>query len=336
MDWNHKQGRILTANGLADEFYTAERGFPFIIEELPHYFLEQGETRLLFHQWSLSRSEPIPICGAWNRLLFTGGFEHSTSETERVYNIQTNSFFIDLRIPTSRSQVIPADRTSLASLTDEELRLFARQHVFGGYSLINQEQGRIVCTRHHCMDWNYVGVSRSRPNKWWVELNSSGNVWKEWAYAKDNFGQHYYMERWERLEEGNSLRLALRKREGIDGIVVVVGDHFNYLLDREISGEEPKYNKASLVDLVDAAIAKGDRETAEIFCGIDAGHGRLSEKWVIDCAIQPWKEGSALWHNIVVHGTSINDCWILWNDEIWDVFECSLKSLPALISIFPS
>ena len=56
-----------------------------------------------------------------------------------------------------------------------------------------------------------------------MSIEQLANVWKEWAYAKDNFGQHYYMERWERLEEGNSLRLALRKREGIDGIVVVVG-----------------------------------------------------------------------------------------------------------------
>jgi hypothetical protein len=225
LGWSHKQGRILTANGLADGFYTADQGFPFIEEDLPHYHLQHGDTRPVFRDWSSLPFEPNPIIGAWNRLLFTGGFEHSSSETERVFNVQTNTLFVDLRIPTSRSLVLPSDCTSLASLSDDELRLFARQHVFGGYSRLAREQeNRLVCTRHHCMDWNYVGVSRSRPNKWWVEMNSCGNVWKEWAYAEDHFRQHYYMERWERYDQGNnSLRLAFRKREGSDGIVVVVG-----------------------------------------------------------------------------------------------------------------
>lgn len=233
LGWSHKQGRILTANGLADGFYTAEQGFPFIEEDLPHYHLQRGDTRPVFRAWSQSQhpfDELNPIFGAWNRLLFTGGFEHSSSETERVFNVQTNTLFVDLRIPHSRSLVLSKDCTSLASLSDEELRLFARQHVFGGYSRLAREppNNRLVCTRHHCMDWNYVGVSRSRPNKWWVEMNSCGNVWKEWAYAKDHFCQHYYMERWERYDQGssNAFRLALRKRDGSDGIVVVVGVSF--------------------------------------------------------------------------------------------------------------
>ena len=224
LGWSNKQSRILTADGLADTFFTLERGFSFIPQDIPHYHLQHSDTRLLFREWSLDQVSN-PICGAWNRALFMGGFEHSSSDTELVYNVQTNSLFVDLRIPTSRCLVLPPDCTSLASLSDDELRCFARQHVFGGYSRITTEQHRPVCTRHHCIDWNYVGVSRSRPNKWWIEINSSRNVWKEWAYAKDDLGQHYYMERWERCYQGesDSCRLALRKREGNDGIVVVVG-----------------------------------------------------------------------------------------------------------------
>jgi hypothetical protein len=111
-------------------------------------------------------------------------------------------------------------------------------------------------------------------------------------------------------------------------------DHFNYLLDRIVSGKLPKYDKSSLVDLVDAAIANGDRQTAEVFCTIDAGHGTVSNKWEIDCAIQPWKEGTSLWqNNVSVVGSSMDDCWIVWDDRIWDIFECSVPSLNQLKEI---
>ena len=125
-----------------------------------------------------------------------------------------------------------------------------------------------MVTRHHIIDWNFVGVPRTRPNKWRVEMSASGDVWKvqegglapgqwarsgasaycvrrfgllggssslrharrrtdssfgviclggvhqEWSFAKDDHGQHYYMERWERRcgdERGRGRVLALRE-----------------------------------------------------------------------------------------------------------------------------
>jgi hypothetical protein len=47
---------------------------------------------------------------------------------------QTPSIFIDLRIPRTRPESLAFHR-SLATLSTEELRLFARQHCFAGYSL---------------------------------------------------------------------------------------------------------------------------------------------------------------------------------------------------------
>lgn len=111
-------------------------------------------------------------------------------------------------------------------------------------------------------------------------------------------------------------------------------DHFNYLLDRKVSGNNRTYESSSLVDLVDSAIASGDRATAESFCSIDAGHGRLSNKWKIDCAIQPWKEGSTFWCTVAVEGLTLDDCWILRNGDIWDIVECSLDSVDDLKNIF--
>ena len=54
-------------------------------------------------------------------------------------------------------------------------------------------------------------------------------MWKEWAYATNEFGQNYYCERWERIDgdlnDGDNLVLAMRKSKGSkrDGILVAVG-----------------------------------------------------------------------------------------------------------------
>jgi hypothetical protein len=62
------------------------------------------------------------------------------------------------------------------------------------------------------MDWNFIAIPRSRPNKWWVEIpinpekdhgvcnNEVQQQWKEWAYATDQYSQHYYCEHWQRWD----------------------------------------------------------------------------------------------------------------------------------------
>ena len=83
----------------------------------------------------------------------------------------------------------------------------------------------------------------------------------------------------------------------------MVGNHFNYIRGRALAASSKQHeeykNATSLVELVDAALQEGDRETAIAWLGrIQAGHGRIYENgnntWKIDCAIEPWKEGSLL------------------------------------------
>jgi hypothetical protein len=337
--WSFNQSRILSADGKALEYYSGERGFPFQEDELPHHHLAKNDTQQVFRSWlpSIASTASTSICGAWKRPLFCGVWEHSTEDEESVFNVQTNSLFIDLRIPTSRKHVLPAECTSLACLTEQQLRFYARQHVFGGFSKVTTERDREVCTRHHCLDWNYVpGNPRPRPNKWWIEMHPKKDMWKEWAYATDDFGQHYYMERWERLEEGRAdQRLALRKQEGSDGILVVVGDHFNYLLSRNLLGTEDLEGRSTLVEVVDAALTRGDRSAAESFLSMDAGHGRISIGWKIDAAIQPWREGYALFEDgdIAVEGDSIDTCHVMWKGSRWSVYESSFETINDLRNV---
>jgi hypothetical protein len=257
LDWSNKQRRILTCNGMADTFYTKDRGFPFTDDELPHFLLGKQMngtyplcTHTVFAQWKEKEEEErqkqkklIPsiqqqtkpsswssssIIGVWKRPLFSGGFEHSTDLDETVYNVQSSTLFIDLRIPVASRNFLfninGDDKSkctkiqSIYDLTPEQLRYYSRQHIFAGYSRVERKKAgdlsvadMYCCTRHHCIDWNYIGVGRTRPNKWYIEFPytqasptaqinhfSNDDAWKEYSFGKDFLNQHYYCERWER------------------------------------------------------------------------------------------------------------------------------------------
>lgn len=334
LDWTSKQGRILTANGRASEFYTSERGFSFQEDELPHHHLLSNTTHSAFSSWIRDnpQKEDNVIRGAFDRPLFYGGWENSTNKEEKCFNVQTSALFIDLRIPRLGDRVFSKIQT-LKDLSDEELKLYARRHVFGGFTKVNIENDRIVCTRHHCIDWNFTGNPRPRPNKWYVEMNDTKELWKEWAFAKDDFGQHYYCERWQRYKgdgKGNSFVLAMRKESNghNDGIIVAVGNHFNYL-NAHGDWDKDRMKGNSTIELIDSAIDNGNRCDAEKhLLSIDAGHGLIDEGWTILDAIHPWKKGSkllGLGSSIQVQGSTIESCKVIIDGIFWQVLECSVS-----------
>lgn len=349
LGWTKKQGYVLSGGGKAESFYKAERGFPFVETDLPHHHLLKGDTHDAFKP-NLKGSKLL-VAGAWNRSLFCGGWKFSSDKEERVYNVQTNNLFIDFRVPRTRAKVLGASKAqSLDELTPHELRLYARQHIFAGITLVTTEENKPVATRHHFIDWNFVGVSRSRPNKWWISANEDCSSWKEYAYAKDDNGQHYYFEQWDRRDHGMpepmlAMRIAPngKRKSGDeeedqapqqDGLLVLVGDHFNYVMSRKLSGKDSSYEQASLVDLVDAAVEKGDLETARAYLGIEGGHGLVSKNWTLDCAIPHWNEGEDVisigGSKLQVVGTDLDSCTIVWKGHNWELYDCSFESIDAL------
>jgi hypothetical protein len=477
LDWTSKQGRIATGQNKANCLYTQERGFPFAHDELPYYHLEQGTTYDAFQSWrdhpeinktTADGNKTALICGAWQRLLFVGGVEHSTCDEERSWNLQSKTLFIDLRIPITKGAVLPRfteEKSSITSINQYslgQLRLFSRQHVFSGFTRIQDcddtdvtnngvtgqyrndggsshdkhRQYPIVCTRHHCIDWNFIGMPLPRPNKWYVEPISTTatfsdsrlkdtarnslvekkstmllprnedsrskdtpRLFKEWSFAIDRHGQSYNFETWKdhsdlnrpssSLVHNDPVILALRKSPSSlqpfqvtssnayreDGVLVVVGNHFNYVHGRRKGWQEAVQQMTkllmthtgvsqkpdSLVELVDAALDHGlDRTLLEHLLDVEAGHGLIFQEennekpnWKIDCAIQPWREGTMLFDpasqspKLVVpykatrlpdgQPLDINGCYILWNQERWDFFECSgvanVNDLAALFGL---
>jgi hypothetical protein len=392
LDWTAKQGRMITGNGKANEFYTVDRGFPFDESELPHYHCfkcttgnNKTSSRDMIDRWrpftSCRSIASSPLCGAWNRVLLEGGMEHSTEDDEIVWNLQSNTLFVDLRIPTAKSLFLSSlhkkesnvsSANPLQNCSLEELALFARQHVFSGFTvqqgLQHPNQGHndhvLLCTRHHCIDWNYIGIPRSRPNKWYAEFSSDCNTFKEWSYATDYRNQSYYTETWKRSEQSYnnkelvvvSLRISSEDRHNnstiTDGIIVAIGDHFNYVIDRRPrdhsyfaltngNGQQP----ANFVEYIDYAIQTEDRDKViSRLTSIDAGHGRIittsskQKQWLIDCALQPWKHSTALFHStdenftLIGAGCSndVKDCQLVWDHIRWDIYESSLPTMLEL------
>jgi hypothetical protein len=304
LGWSARQGRILSGGGRAEGLYTEERGFPFSLRQLPHHHLLHGTTHHKFRDWLKTGRTCDSLVGVWSRPLFTGGWEHSTDADERVFNVQTRALFVDLRVPTSRPSFDGA--ASVDALGADSLRLLARQHVFCGYTLPDTPVPHLpmVCTRHHAIDWNFVGTKRALPNKWRVELgpaaagagSDAAAQWKEWAFALDDDQQSYYMERWARVDGdglGAGPTLALRSCGGRDAFILLVGDHFAFARARVGCALVPP-KAASLVELVDTAVACGDLAEARAWLGLAGGHGRVADGWTIDLSTHPWLEGTQL------------------------------------------
>jgi hypothetical protein len=248
LGWSSKQGRILTCAGKAEQYFTKARGFPFADEELPHYHMTRNTAFNAFKEWNealkrggVKGGRQAGVVGAWYRPLFIGcdGFENSSHSEEHVFNLQAPGLFIDLRIPTARCSFFPLHTTGLVDCTDNQLRLFARQHVFGGFSYVSQGKGgRFVAARHHFIDWNYAGTPRNRPNKWYIDPapqpHLKGNTWIERSFAEGDDGHPYYFERWQRLPndgvKGRMVTLLSRPESPVKCIIVVIGNHFNFLL----------------------------------------------------------------------------------------------------------
>ena len=221
-------------------------------------------------------------------------------------------------------RVVSIDIFVLVFHAANQVRLLARQHAFGGTSHYTpttgegegEGEGLGWVTRHHAIDWNFVGTSRPRPNKWRIEPTGGGGIasgttdeWLELSVADDEGGAPYYFERWSRYpggsEDAGAPRgsLSLRACQGAseaahspprDALIVVVGDHFNYVVARPVPWEVlPKYGR-SLTEVVDTAIARGERGVAEACVLLEAGHGRVHPGWTVDASLQPWRVGKPL------------------------------------------
>uniref|UniRef100_A0A7S0ZB89 Uncharacterized protein n=1 Tax=Timspurckia oligopyrenoides TaxID=708627 RepID=A0A7S0ZB89_9RHOD len=273
MYWAATQQHILTGGGLLTSC-----AWKFNERELPHYYLGKSISHRMFNEWNSklrdSDSQKILI-GAWERTLFKGGQFISNTNDTQVFNLQTSLLFIDMRFPNYRflnSTEIKNVRC-LDDLTNHQLRLLARQHCFSGVSLIQNSNSTLktgICTRHHCIDWNYhPQYPRNRPNQWKFIQSPDALQFDEYSVAFLPLKPHQlhenaepvpvYMESWRRYSNDSNGRnvFAMRlipesdpeyeiykmqsqfqaqqsdpmSKELIDAVFLVIGNHFAYVED---------------------------------------------------------------------------------------------------------
>jgi len=220
---------------------------------------------------------PIPtwLWGEWSRdWILKGKVRSSTLD---VHYLQTPMYFADMRIPKIRSGLSAAQ--SFADLTDEQLRLLARQNGFTGRTTM----AGAVATWNHDIDFQPTDgtpdtgrVERISPDHM-QELGLDGSYIESWRRWPGATGQFLVI----RVQHSGRLLRSL----------IVVGNQFVYIRNR--AKELPM--APSLEALIEAT--KATREQIEGFLDCEFSVGRPrggSVPWEIQKSTLPWREGHHL------------------------------------------
>mmetsp|Transcript_40581 Transcript_40581/g.126943 ORF Transcript_40581/g.126943 Transcript_40581/m.126943 type:complete len:190 (+) Transcript_40581:104-673(+) len=123
--------------------------------------------------------------------------------------------------------------------------------------------------------------------------------------------------------------LALRRGTDRDAVLCIADGHFGLAVDRtrlqyertpDLSGAKG----GGMANLVDHALAIGDRGAAEEMLSIEGSYGTVNQgRFTVARSTHPWKEGRELFGpgtEVVVRRSS---GIIEINGEPWEIFECN-------------
>jgi hypothetical protein len=227
---------------------------------------------------------PSNLTGLWRREVITtpAGYR---DETTKVFWLQTRSWYADLRVRADRP--VRAAASSFADYTDIELIQLASVQGFAGQ--LTAANG--VCLWRRDLDYQ---PPSSEPDE--ARFAVAGQVMIEDGIHSD------YQEIWRR--EGMSLAPLVAfsltedtARPGRSGLLVVAGDHFLEIQDRDT----PLPAGEKLVGIVTAALAAGRRDDAIAALSMRICCGRINAgRWTVTLSSLPWLEGREPWHGEAV------------------------------------
>jgi hypothetical protein len=213
--------------------------------------------------------------GVWTREWIQEG--KAKSNTLDVYYLQTPTYFADMRIPKDRTRFPNAK--SFADLTDQQLRLLARQNGFTGLTTTSGP----VATWNHDIQFQ---PSDGAPDRGRLQ-----------RLARTRMHEHgldgSYIESWRSTTSGNGHFLVIRvKHTGrLLRTLVVVGNQFVYVRNRAIDLPAA----ASFEALID--FTKASRAQIEEYLDCEFSVGRVrggAVPWEIEHSTLPWREGRHL------------------------------------------
>jgi hypothetical protein len=218
---------------------------------------------------------PDWLRGVWTREWIQK--RKAKSNTLDVYYLQTPTYFADIRIPKDRTRFPNAK--SFADLTDQQLRLLARQNGFTGLTTTSGP----IATWNHDIQFQ---PSDGAPDRGRLQ-----------RMARTRMHEHgldgSYIESWKSTTSGNGHFLVIRVQHTgrLFRTLVVVGNQFAYVRNRAIDLPAA----ASFEALFD--ITKAGRAQIEEYLDCEFSVGRVrggSVPWEIEQSTLPWREGRHL------------------------------------------
>jgi hypothetical protein len=218
---------------------------------------------------------PSWLLGVWSRdWIAKRGVKSNTLD---VHYLQAPAFFADVRFPRDRPELRHA--MSFADLTDEELRLLARQRGFAGRTTV----AGAIATWHHEIDFQPPDgtddIGRLEPT---VGVGM-------YEHALDDS----YLESWRFVTggEGRFLVIRIQRAGRLDRMLLVAGDYFLYVRNR--AKDLPVAE--SLEALIDSKRASRSQIIEYLDCEFSAGKVRGGVvTWEIQHSTLPWQEGRHL------------------------------------------
>jgi hypothetical protein len=218
---------------------------------------------------------PVWLRGVWTREWIQKG--KAKSDTLDVHYLQTPTYFADIRIPKDRPRFPNAK--SFADLTDQELRLLARQNGFTGLTTTSGS----VATWNHDIQFQ---PSDGTPDRGRLQRNGPGRIHEHGLDAS-------YIEAWKSTSGGEERFLVIRVEHAgrLVKTLVVVGNQFIYVRNRAVDLPTAESFEA----LIDSS--KASRAEIEVYLDCEFSVGRIrgeSGLWEIEQSTLPWREGGHL------------------------------------------
>ncbi|MGO9059136.1 MAG: hypothetical protein ACLQU2_17370 [Candidatus Binataceae bacterium] len=218
---------------------------------------------------------PTWLWGEWSRDWIQKG--KVKSNTLDVHYLQTPTYFADIRIPKDQAGISTAK--SFADLTDQQLRLLARQNGYAGRTTMEGT----VATWHEDILF--------QPSDGTPDMGRLQRIPPDRMHEHGLDGS--YIESWRLLTGGNGRFLVIRVEHSgrLLRTLVVVGDEFAYVRNR--AKDLPMAR--SFDALIEATNATREQIVEYLDCEFSVGRVRGgSVPWEIEQSTLPWREGRRL------------------------------------------
>jgi hypothetical protein len=224
-----------------------------------------------------SSSAAIPgwLRGVWTR----DWIERRGARTDlfEIHYLQTPTAFGDMRVPRDRSSFAHAG--SFADLSDAELMVLAKQRGFAGYTTSVGD----IATWHHDIDFQPADTNADAGR---LEVVDD-------SHMREHALDSSYVEAWRSLSTGDGRFLALNEERGerTRRVLLVAGDHFLYVRNRE--------RDLPAAESIDSLVRATKPSRAQIIEYLDCefSYGRVrggTSPWTIERSTIPWREGKRL------------------------------------------